>query len=153
MFEEQRGTRRNALGSGGPAPHRLGHRWRRATYQTEPERTLPLPVAVVEGRQRPPWYTPGTTDCLRARKTKTGDHQINPVVAQSRIGSRALDWFYALDFDLRWGRYRGLARPQYLRLLRMCRKRPRRSHASKQADKPFAPHSTPCVDLIRYGSA
>src|SRR5262249_25301903 len=99
----------------------------------------PLPVALVEGRQRAHWYPPGTTDSLVARKAKAA-HQINPVVAQSKIGGRALDGFYTRDFDFRQGRCRGLGRPQRPRLLRMCCKRPCRSHAYKQAEV-TSPHS------------
>src|SRR5262249_2639399 len=100
----------------------------------------PLPVALVEGRQRAHWYPPGTTDRLVARKAKAA-HQINLVVAQSKIGGRALDGFYARDFDFRQGRCRGLGCPQRPRLLRMCCKRPCRTHAYKQADEVASPHS------------
>src|SRR6266699_5718026 len=58
----------------------------------------PLPITSVEGRRRAHWYLPGTTDGLRARKAKAAGHQINPVFAQSKIGRRALDGFYACDF-------------------------------------------------------
>src|SRR6266853_204697 len=89
----------------------------------------PLAVALVEGRRRAHRYPPGTTDSLLARKAKAA-HQINPVVAQSKIG-HALDGFYARDFDLRQGRCRGFGRPQSPRLLRMCHERACRSHAYK----------------------
>jgi hypothetical protein len=101
----------------------------------------PLPITSVEGRRRAHWYLPGTTDGLRARKAKAAGHQINPVVAQSKIGRRPLDGFYACDFDLRQGRCRGFGCPQRPRLLRMCCKRPCRSHASKEADELACPHS------------
>src|SRR5262249_26343177 len=100
----------------------------------------PLPVALVEGCRRAHWYPPRTTDSLRARKAKAA-HQINPVVAQSKIERRALDGFYARDFDLRRGRCRGFGRLQHPRLLRMRCKRPCRSHDSKQADELASPHS------------
>jgi hypothetical protein len=90
----------------------------------------PLPVALVEGRRRAQWYPPGTTDSLGARKAKAA-HQINPVVAQSKIGRRPVNGFYARNFDLRQGRGRCLGRRQCPRLLRMCCKRPCRSHAYK----------------------
>ena len=99
----------------------------------------PLPITSVEGRRRAHWYLPGTTDGLRARKAKAAGHQINPVVAQSKIGRRALDGFYACDFDLRQGRCRGFGCPQRPPLLRMCCKRPCRSHASKEADELACP--------------
>src|SRR6266566_4122618 len=101
----------------------------------------PLPITSVEGRRRAHWYLPGTTDGLRARKAKAAGHQINPVVAQSKIGRRALDGLYACDFDLRQGRCRGFGCPQRPPLLRMCCKRPCRSHASKEADELACPHS------------
>jgi hypothetical protein len=83
----------------------------------------PLPVALVEGCRRGQWCPPGTTDSLGARKAKAA-HQVNPVVAQSKIGRRALDGFYARDFDLRRDRCHAVGCPQRLRPLRMCHKRP-----------------------------
>ena len=71
----------------------------------------PLPVALVEGRRRAQWYPPSTTDSLRARKAKAA-HQINAVIAQSKIGRRPVDGFYARNFDLRGqGRGRNFGRP------------------------------------------
>src|SRR5262245_23671180 len=71
----------------------------------------PLPVALVEGRRRAQRYPPGTTDSLGARKAKAA-HQINPVVAQSKIGRRPVEGFYARNFDLRrQGRGRDFGRP------------------------------------------
>jgi hypothetical protein len=91
--------------------------------------------------------SPGTTDSLVARKAKAA-HQINPVVAQSKIGGRALDRFYARDFNFRQGRCRSLARSQRPRPFRMCCKRPCRSHAYKQRDELASSHqsqlTTPC---------
>jgi hypothetical protein len=101
----------------------------------------PLSISLVERRRRAHWYRPGTTDSLRARKAKVGAHQINPVVTQSKIGTRALDRFYPREFDFRRGRCRGARRPQPVRLLRMCCNRPCRSHGSKQADEAACPHS------------
>jgi hypothetical protein len=80
----------------------------------------PLSVALVEGvgRRDMGWCLPHSTDTLCARKAKAA-HQINPVVAQSKIGRSALDGLYARDSDLRQG-FRGVGRPQRLQLLRMC---------------------------------
>src|SRR5262249_670705 len=94
----------------------------------------PLPVALVEGRREAHWYLPCTADSLPPPKAKAA-HQINPLVAQSKIGDRALDGFYTRDFDFRQGRCCGLGHPQRPRLLRMRCKRPNRSHAYKQADE------------------
>jgi hypothetical protein len=108
-------------------PPRIGSR----NETSKPHKGIsPLPVALVEGRRRVQWYPPGTTDSLGARKAKAA-HQINPVVAQSKIGRRPVDGFYARNFDLRQGRGRCLGRRQCPRLLRMCCKRPCRSHAYK----------------------
>src|SRR5215471_160438 len=100
----------------------------------------PLPVALVEGRRRAEWYPPGTTDSLGARKAKVL-HQVNQVVAQLKIRRHPVDRFYAHHFDLRQGRCRRFGRPHRRRLLRMCCKRPCRSHASEQADEPASVHS------------
>jgi hypothetical protein len=100
----------------------------------------PLPVALVEGRRRTQWCPPSTTDSLGARKAKIL-HQVNQVVAQSKIRRHPVDRFYARHFDLRRGRCRRFGRPHRRRLLRMCCKRPCRSHASKQADELASPHS------------
>src|SRR5437899_6797296 len=99
----------------------------------------PLPEALVEGRRRAQWYSPGTTDSLRARKAKAA-HQINPVVAQSKIGRRAVDGFYARDFNLRQGRCRGVGRPQRLRLLRISGKRPGDCRTAEKRDEIAPPH-------------
>jgi hypothetical protein len=106
-----------------------GERYKVCVRRARHKGISPLPVALVEGRRRAQWYPPGTTDSLGARKAKA--HQINPVVAQSKIGRRPVDGFYARNFDLRQGRGRGFGRPQCPRLLRMCCKRPCRSHAYK----------------------
>jgi hypothetical protein len=98
----------------------------------------PLPVALVEGRRRTQWCPPSTTDSLGARKAKVL-HQVNQVVAQSKIRRHPVDRFYARHFDLRRGRCRRFGRPHRRRLLRMCCKRPCRSHASKQADELASP--------------
>jgi hypothetical protein len=63
----------------------------------------PLPVALVEGRRRARWYSPGPTDTLGARKAKVL-HQVNQVVAQLKIRRHSVDRFYAHHFDLRQGR-------------------------------------------------
>jgi hypothetical protein len=62
----------------------------------------PWPVALVEGRRRARWYPPGTPDSLTARKAKVL-HQVNSVIAQSKIRRRPVDRFYARHFDLRQG--------------------------------------------------
>src|SRR5215469_15572989 len=97
----------------------------------------PLPVALVEGRRR---AQPGTPDTLGARKAKVL-HQVNQALAQSKIRRRPVDRFYACYFDLRQGRCRGFGHPYRRRLLRVCCKRPNRSHASEQADELAAFHS------------
>ena len=102
-------------------------------------RGSPLPVALVEGRR---WAQPGTPNTLGARKAKVF-HQVNQVVAQSKILRYPVDRFYARHFDLRRSRCRSVSRPHRRRVLRMCCKRPSRSHSSKQADELVAPHSTP----------
>src|SRR6266478_2790003 len=102
---------------------------------------LPLPVALVEGRRRARWYPPGTPDSLAARKAKVL-HQVNSVIAQSKIRRRPVDRFYARHFDLRQGPCRRFGRPHRRRLLRMCCKRPcRRAYASEQADELAPLHS------------
>src|SRR5260221_1205991 len=101
----------------------------------------PLPVALVEGRRRARWYPPGTTDSLAARKTKVL-HQVNSVIAQSKIRRRPVDRFYARHLDLRQGCCRRFGRPHCRRLLRMCCKRPCRDDASEQADELAAFQST-----------
>src|SRR5262249_14612435 len=111
----------------------------------------PLPVTLVEGRRRAQWYPPGTTDSLGARKVKVL-HQVNQVVAQSKIRRRSVDRFYARHFDLRQDRCRKLGRPHRRRLLRLCCKRPCRSHASEQADELVSVHSiTSSARLSRIG--
>src|SRR5262245_66207852 len=100
----------------------------------------PLPVTLVEGRRRAQWCPPGTTDSLGARKAKVL-HQVNQVVAQSKIRRHRIDRFYARHFDLWQGRCRSFGRAHRRRLLRICCKRPCRSHASKQADELAALHS------------
>src|SRR5262249_9493516 len=97
----------------------------------------PLPVALVEGRRR---AQPGTPDTLGARKAKVL-HQINQALAQSKIRGQLVDRFYARHFDLRQDRCRSFGRPHRRRLLRLCCKRPCRSHASEQADEHTPPHS------------
>src|SRR6266481_6559738 len=101
----------------------------------------PLSVALVEGvgRRDIGWCLPATTDSLGARKAKAA-HQINPVVAQSKIGRRALDGFYARDFNLRQGRCRGVGRPQRLRLLRISGKRPGDCRTAEKRDEIAPPH-------------
>src|SRR5215467_14311545 len=96
----------------------------------------PLPVALVEGRGR---AQPGTPDTLGAQKAKVL-HQVNQALAQSKIRRRPVDRFYARHFDLRQDRCRSFGRPHRRRLLRLCCKRPCRSHASEQADELTAPH-------------
>src|SRR5256886_15446894 len=96
----------------------------------------PLPVALVEGRRRAQWYPPGTTDSLGTRKAKVL-HQVNQVVAQSKIRKAPVDRFYARHFDLR----QGACRPHRRRLLRMRCERRCRSQHSKQADERAPPHS------------
>src|SRR5215831_215429 len=91
----------------------------------------PLPVALVEGRRR---AQPGTPDTLGARKAKVL-HQVNQALAQSKIRRRSVDRFYVRHFDLRQERGRSFGRPHRRRLLRLCCKRPCRSHASEQADE------------------
>src|SRR6516162_10325867 len=98
----------------------------------------PLPVALVEGRRR---AQPGTPDTLGARKAKVL-HQVNQALAQSKIRRRPVDRFYACHFDLRQDRCRSFGRPHRRRLLRLCCKRPCRSHASEQADEIASFHST-----------
>ncbi len=101
----------------------------------------PLPVALVEGRRRARWYPPGTPDSLAARKAKVL-HQVNSLIAQSKIRRRPVDRFYARYFDLRQGSCRRFGRPHRRRLLRMCCKRPcRRGYASEQADELAPLHS------------
>src|SRR5262245_6362172 len=97
----------------------------------------PLPVALVEGRRR---AQPGTPDTLGARKAKVL-HQVNQALAQSKIRRRPVDRFYARHFNLRQDRCRSFGRPHRRRLLRLCCKRPCRSHASEQADECAALHS------------
>src|SRR5262249_1354323 len=97
----------------------------------------PLPVALVEGRRR---AQPGTPDTLGARKAKVL-HQVNQALAQSKIRRRPVDRFYARHFDLRQDRCRSFGRPHRRRLLRLCCKRPCRSHASEQADELAPLHS------------
>src|SRR5262252_6563069 len=97
----------------------------------------PLPVALVEGRRR---AQPGTPDTLGARKAKVL-HQVNQALAQSKIRRRPVDLFYARQFDLRQDRCRSFGRPHRRRLLRLCCKRPCRSHASEQADELALVHS------------
>src|SRR5262245_56651912 len=97
----------------------------------------PLPVALVEGRRR---AQPGTPNTLGARKAKVL-HQVNQALAQSKIRRRPVDRFYARHFNLRQERCRSFGRPHRRRLLRMCCKRPCRSHASEQADEVAPPHS------------
>src|SRR6266404_562729 len=86
-------------------------------------------------RRRAQWYPPGTTDSLGTRKAKVL-HQVNQVVAQSKIRRAPVDRFYARHFDLR----QGACRPHRRRLLRMRCERRCRSQHSKQADE-RAPHS------------
>ena len=107
-------------------------------YGRRGQSASPLPVALVEGRRGARWYPPGTADSLGARNAKVL-HQVNSVIAQSIIRRRTVDRFYACHFDLRQGRCRGFGHPHRRRFLRVCGKRPCRSHASKQADE-RAPH-------------
>src|SRR5262249_55376963 len=100
-------------------------------------RGSPLPVALVEGRRR---AQPGTPNTLGARKAKVF-HQVNQALAQSKIQRRPVDRFYARHFDLRQDRCRSFGRPHRRRLLRLCCKRPCRSHASEQADELAPLHS------------
>jgi hypothetical protein len=101
----------------------------------------PLPVALVERCRRARWYPPGTPDSLAARKAKVL-HQVNSVIAQSKIRRRPVDRFYARHFDLRQGPCRRFGRPHRRRLLRMCCKRPcRRGYASEQPDELAPLHS------------
>src|SRR5262249_1942597 len=99
-------------------------------------RGSPLPVALVEGRRR---AQPGTPNTLGARKAKVF-HQVNQALAQSKIQRRPVDRFYARHFDLRQDRCRSFGRPHRRRLLRLCCKRPCRSHASEQADELAPPN-------------
>src|SRR5262249_18076673 len=99
-------------------------------------RGSPLPVALVERRRR---AQPGTPDTLGARKAKVL-HQVNQALAQSKIRRRPVDRFYARHFDLRQDRCRSFGRPHRRRLLRLCCKRPCRSHASEQANELAALH-------------
>src|SRR5260221_5367851 len=101
----------------------------------------PLPVALVEGRRRAQWYPPGTTDSLGTRKAKVL-HQVNSVIAQSKIRRRPVDRFYARYFDLRQGPCRRFGRPHRRRLLRMCCKRPCRRCAAEKRDDPVAFHAS-----------
>src|SRR6266404_6345275 len=87
-------------------------------------------------RRRAQWYPPGTTDSLGTRKAKVL-HQVNQVVAQSKIRRAPVDRFYARHFDLR----QGACRPHRRRLLRMRCERRCRSQHSKQADERAPPHS------------
>jgi hypothetical protein len=96
----------------------------------------PLPVALVEGRRREQRCPPSTTDSLGARKAKVL-HQVNQVVAQSKIRRHPVDRFYARDFDLR----QGGCRPHRRRLLRMRCERRCHSQPSKQTDELASPHS------------
>src|SRR5262245_6481430 len=98
----------------------------------------PVPVTLVEGRRRAQWCPPGTTDSLGARKAKVL-HQVNQVIAQLKIRRHPVDRFYAHHFDLRQSRCGGFGRSHRRRFLRMCCKRPCRSHASKQADELTSP--------------
>src|SRR6516162_4050950 len=104
-------------------------------YGRRGQSASPLPVALVEGRRR---AQPGTPDTLGARKAKVL-HQVNQALAQSKIRRRPVDRFYTCHFDLRQGRCRGFGHPHRRRLLRVCCKRPCRSHASEQADELAAP--------------
>src|SRR5215831_7486280 len=97
----------------------------------------PLPVALVERRRR---AQPGTPDTLGARKAKVL-HQVNQALAQSKIRRRPVDRSYARHLDLRQDRCRSFGRPHRRRLLRLCCKRPCRSHASEQADELASFHS------------
>src|SRR5262249_3258136 len=99
----------------------------------------PLPVTLVEGRRRAQWCPPGTTDTPGARKAKVL-HQVNQVVAQSKIRRHPVDRFNARHFDLRQDRCRSFGCPHRRRLLRMCCKRPCRSHASTKAAELAPPH-------------
>jgi hypothetical protein len=96
----------------------------------------PSPVALVEGVGRRDiwWGFPRTTNSLGARKAKVL-HEVNRAVAQSQIRSHLVDRFYARHFDLRQGSCRRVDPSCRRRLLRMCRQRPCRSHASKQTDE------------------
>src|SRR6266404_9967035 len=87
-------------------------------------------------RRRAQWYPPGTTDSLGTRKAKVL-HQVNQVVAQSKIRRAPVDRFYARHFDLR----QGACRPHRRRLLRMRCERRCRSQHSKQADE----RAPPCM--------
>lgn len=102
--------------------------------------TSPSPVASVEsvGRRKIGRYLPGTPDALGARETN-GLHQVNEVVAQSRIRRRFVDSLQTHRFDFRHGRCRRFGCPRGRRSLRMCRKRPCRSRASEQTDE-LPPH-------------
>src|SRR5260370_42174114 len=62
----------------------------------------PLPVALVEGRRREQGCPPGTPDSLGARKAKVL-HQVNQVIAESKIRWQPVDRFYARHFDLPQG--------------------------------------------------
>src|SRR6266536_2694926 len=76
---------------------------------------------------------PGATDSLGARKAKAV-HQVNQVVAQSKIRRHPVDRFYARHFDLRQRNCRRFGRP----LLRMCCKRPCRRAAEERYERaPF----------------
>src|SRR5262245_20759209 len=77
----------------------------------------PLPVPLIEGRGRAEWYAPGSTDTLGAEKAKVL-HQVNQVVAQSKIRRHRVNRFYARHFDLRQDCCRSFGRPHRRRLLR-----------------------------------
>src|SRR6516162_3871805 len=115
-------------------------------YGRRGQSASPLPVALVEGRRR---AQPGTPDTLGARKAKVL-HQVNQALAQSKIRRRPVDRFYACHFDLRQDRCRSFGRPHRRRLLRLCSKRPCRSHASEQADELAPSHAS--SSLNRRGS-
>src|SRR5262245_62733859 len=94
----------------------------------------PFPVALVEGRRRARWYPPGTTDTLGARKAKVL-HQVNQVVAQSKIRRHRVNRFYARHFDLRQACCRGFGRPHGRHLLLLSCRQACRSHACEPVDE------------------
>src|SRR5262245_4714141 len=117
------------LGGGGlVARRRHGHRraWRlrRCLYYSGLDKVITsLLVVLVEWRWRAGWYPPGKTDTVGARKAKVL-HQINQVVAQSKVRRHRINSFCARHFDLRQDRCRSFGRPHRRRLLRLCCKRP-----------------------------
>jgi hypothetical protein len=62
----------------------------------------PLPIALIESiaRRDIGWCLPGSTDSLGAREAKVL-HQVNRLVAQSKIRRHPVYRFYAHYFDLR----------------------------------------------------